>query len=149
MPQNVQPYRLGDILVRNHQIKPYQLGVALSVQKTARVPLGEILIANQLLSPLQLRLALWRQRWVRLLNKGQVPSKGFRLYGIELITRGRELLDRHMAAQYKSTDGEPLPVELSETLRLRSELAHLHHRKAARIVDKDHVVKERILTGSL
>lgn len=149
MNTNKRSYRLGDILVSTHRIKPHQLGVALSVQKAARRPLGEILVANSILSPFQLRLALWQQRWVRLRNGANTAPKAFALYGLEMVSWGRELLDRHMAAQTTTPSGKPMTPELQDVLRLRAELARLRPHQAGRIVEKDHVLKERILTGNL
>lgn len=149
MDTNKRSYRLGDILVRTRRIKPHQLGVALSVQKAARRPLGEILVANSILSPLQLRFALWQQRWVRLRNGAHSAPKAFRLYGLEMVSWGRELLDRHMAEQVVTPSGKQMTPELHDVLRLRAELSRLSPHQAGRIVEKDHVLKERILTGNL
>jgi hypothetical protein len=151
MENQKRSYRLGDILVRTRRIKPYQLGVALSVQKAARQPLGKILVETRILSALQLRLALLQQRWVRFRGEAAATAtpKRFRLYGLELVSRGRELLDRHMAAQQASPAGRDITPELQEVLRLRKELARLRPHQTGRIVEKDHVLKERILTGSL
>lgn len=152
MENQKRSYRLGDILVRTRRIKPYQLGVALSVQRAARQPLGKILVETRILSALQLRLALLQQRWVRFKGEAAATAapKGFRLYGLELVSRGRELLDRHMAAQQQQhPTGQSITPELQEVLRLRKELARLRPHQTGRIVEKDHVLKERILTGSL
>jgi transposase-like protein len=45
--------------------------------------------------------------------------------------------------------GQNITPELQEVLRLRKELARLRPHQTGRIVEKDHVLKERILTGSL
>jgi hypothetical protein len=151
MENQKRSYRLGDILVRTRRIKPYQLGIALSVQKAARQPLGKILVETRILSALQLGLALLQQRWVRFKGEAAntVSPKRFRLYGIELVSKGRELLDRHMAAQQPTPTGREITPELQEVLRMRKELARLRPHQTGRIVEKDHVLKERILTGSL
>lgn len=135
--------RLGDILISRKHIAPHQLGVALSVQRRARLPLGQILLKANIINRAQLISALARQKLARLLSR---QPKSIGLYGIELVAWGRAMLDRHLQAS--GTASAAASPELTSTLRLRSELAHLPPKRAGRIVEQDNVLEERLLSGN-
>jgi len=144
---NIKPEtstRLGDLLVSSHKLRPHQLGVALAVQRQARVPLGQILVETSVLSSFDLRIALLRQ-WV--LRRFQPSRRKVSLYGSDLMAWGRQLLDRHLK-DAQTTQNPAVNIEIAETLRLRAELAKLHPEETARIIEKDHDLKERILSGN-
>lgn len=136
------PARLGDILIRRKHLAPHQLGIALAVQRRSRLPIGQILLQTRIISRPQLLLALAQQKLGRLLGTGQQKTT---LYGHELVSWGRALLERHVRSTLTPADRASLT---QETLRLRSELAKLPPQRAGRIVEKDEVLKERILSGN-
>ncbi len=136
------PARLGDILIRKKHLAPHQLGIALAVQRRSRLPLGQILLQTRIISRSQLLLALAQQRLNRLFGGDQQKSK---LYGHELVSWGRALLERHVKTNITPEDRAGMS---QEALRLRSELAKLPPQRVARIVENDEVLKERILSGN-
>jgi len=144
---NIKPEpstRLGDLLVRAKKLRPHQLGVALAVQRQARVPLGKILVETKVLSKLDLQLALLRQ-WV--MRRFQPTQRKIGLYGSDLMAWGRQLLDRHLK-EAQTPESHAVNQEVAETLRLRAELAKLSPEETARIIEKDRDLKERILSGN-
>lgn len=127
------PVRLGDILIRRKQIAPHQLGVALSVQKKARLPLGQILVQNNIISRLQLFTALLLQKISGLFNSR--PS---------LSTEAQVRLETHLRNAEIPQENDPQ----QETLHLREDLAGLPPTRAGRIVEKEEAIKERLMSGN-
>lgn len=125
--------RLGDILVRKKQIAPHQLGVALSVQKKARLPLGQILLQNNIISRMQLLMALVQQKFSRLLSNTS-----------SLATQAQVRLESHLRTAPTATPADPV----EEMMHLREDLARLPASRAGRIVENDETLKERLQTGN-
>ncbi len=138
-----KPVRLGDILIRKKQLAPHQLGVALEVQRRARLPLGRILVGTRIISRPQLVAALLHQKVIRLLGKS-LRRPG--LYGLDLPLHGQDMLEAHLkkspAPQIKNTR------EDSEVLKIRRELASLPVDRAARIIENDAALSNRLLNGN-
>jgi len=136
------PDRLGDVLIRQKCLAPHQIGVALEVQRRTRLPLGRILLETKIISRPRLWLALLQQKLSR-----QLPlrRKDNALYGFDLVRWAQARLENHMKA---APDATSQPSQTAEIIRLRSELAGLQPSIAGRIVEKDDVLKDRLITGN-
>ena len=147
-PNTPPPPRLGDILVRAKKIAPHQLGVALSVQQKMRQPLGRILVEVRAISRFTLWWALAKQTFLKL-QQGQLSGpRKIKLYGADLMAKGRELLDRHLKQTEATDEASEAVVKVRETVRLRAERARLKPREVARIIEKDRDLKQRLLSGN-
>jgi hypothetical protein len=140
----VNTNRLGDLLVQKRQLAPHQVGVALDVQRKTKMPMGEILVQTEIVSRPRLTLALWQQKLRRLFSFNSRPKPG--LYGVELVNWARARLERHLKV---NAEKPAVSSQVAEAVQLRSELAGLDPKAAGRIVDKDDVIKEKLLSGNL
>ncbi len=134
---------LGDLLLRQRQLSPYQLGVALDVQRRTRLPIGEILVQAAVVSRPRLWLALFTQKLLRRVTRPLRPLPAS-YYGQDLPHLAKARLEQHMATFPK------VPVvsfEVAEAMKLRRERAQLD-RATARIVEDNDILKERLLSGN-
>lgn len=136
--------RLGDLLVQKKQLAPHQVGVALDVQRKTNMPMGEILVQTEIVSRPRLTLALWQQKLRRIFSIRPRSKPG--MYGVELVNWAHARLERHLKVNVEKT---AVSAQVSEAVQLRSELAGLPPSAAGRIVDKNDVLKEKLLSGNL
>jgi hypothetical protein len=132
---------LGDVLLKQKRLSPYQLGVALDVQRRTKLPIGQILVGANILSVPRLRMALLWQRLLRLFSR--TPSTPL-TQGAQLPDLARARLRQHM----QTFPNVPVAsYEIAHTMKLRRERASLS-KGSARIVEQDDIVRQRLLTGN-
>lgn len=134
---------LGDVLLKQKQLSPYQLGVALDVQRRTKLPIGAILVGANILSPTRLKMALLWQKALRIFSRKGV-AKPAQFYGAQLPELARARLEQHMQT-FPAV--RVVSYEVAETMKLRRERASLT-KGSARIVEQNDILQERLLTGN-